>query len=163
MVCVVLGLYTPSWCWYRRPEIGSSSIDWTQLSRFYLKTETESSIRNTVFWNINRIVFTDKDRMMNICNISVYLWNSTSYLVDHISYIWWILMKRFPIMIFSHVRNLNDLDPKFSIKCRIITSCLRGCTNMKWLPKYEAPLSWTLSSILLPKLIFNQGRMWIHH
>jgi hypothetical protein len=31
------------------PEIGTSSIDWTQLSRFYLKTETESSLQNAVF------------------------------------------------------------------------------------------------------------------
>jgi hypothetical protein len=30
------------------PEIGTSSIDWAQLSRFYLKTETESSLRNVV-------------------------------------------------------------------------------------------------------------------
>jgi hypothetical protein len=29
-------------------EIGTNSIDWAQLSRFYLKTETESSIRNAV-------------------------------------------------------------------------------------------------------------------
>jgi hypothetical protein len=29
--------------------IGTSSIDWAQLSRFYLKTETESSLRNVVF------------------------------------------------------------------------------------------------------------------
>jgi hypothetical protein len=44
MVCAVLGLYTPSWCWYRCPEIGTSYVDWAQLSRFYLKTETESSL-----------------------------------------------------------------------------------------------------------------------
>jgi hypothetical protein len=31
------------------PEIGISSIDLAQLSRFYLKTETESSLRNVVF------------------------------------------------------------------------------------------------------------------
>jgi hypothetical protein len=31
------------------PEISISFIDWTQLSRFYLKTETESSLRNVVF------------------------------------------------------------------------------------------------------------------
>jgi hypothetical protein len=28
--------------------MGTSSIDWTQLSRFYLKTETESSLRNVI-------------------------------------------------------------------------------------------------------------------
>jgi hypothetical protein len=54
MVCAVHGLYTPSWCWYRFPEIRTSSIDWAQLSRFHLKTETECSLRNVVFRNINR-------------------------------------------------------------------------------------------------------------
>jgi hypothetical protein len=29
--------------------MGASSIDWTQLGRFYLKTETESSLRNVIF------------------------------------------------------------------------------------------------------------------
>jgi hypothetical protein len=55
------------------PEIGTSSIDWAQLSRFCLKTETESSFRNAVFWNINRMVFLNRDKTMdnvqkhNIC------------------------------------------------------------------------------------------------
>jgi predicted membrane protein len=40
------------------PEIGTSSIDWAQLCRFYLKTETEFSLRNVMFWKINRTVFT---------------------------------------------------------------------------------------------------------
>jgi hypothetical protein len=31
------------------PEIGTSSIDWTQLSIFYLKTETETSLRKLCF------------------------------------------------------------------------------------------------------------------
>jgi hypothetical protein len=30
-------------------EAGTSSIDWAQQSRFYLKTETESSLRNVLF------------------------------------------------------------------------------------------------------------------
>jgi hypothetical protein len=38
------------------PEIGTSSIDWVQQSTFCLKTETESSLRNVVFWKINRTV-----------------------------------------------------------------------------------------------------------
>jgi hypothetical protein len=50
---------------YLRTEIGTRSIAWAQLSRFYLKTETGSSLRNTVFWNINRTVFLDKDRTMD--------------------------------------------------------------------------------------------------
>jgi hypothetical protein len=37
-------------------EIGTSSINWARLSRFYLKTETESSLQNAVFLNKNRIV-----------------------------------------------------------------------------------------------------------
>jgi hypothetical protein len=33
--------------------------------RLYLKTETESSLRNVVFWKINRTVFLQKDRAMD--------------------------------------------------------------------------------------------------
>jgi hypothetical protein len=65
MVYAVLGLYTPSWCWYSYPEIWNRSIDWAQLSRFYLKTETEYNLRNAVFCNINRPVFLDKDRTID--------------------------------------------------------------------------------------------------
>jgi hypothetical protein len=36
----------PLLCWYKCPEIGTSSTDWAQLSRVYLKTEIESSLRN---------------------------------------------------------------------------------------------------------------------
>jgi hypothetical protein len=36
------------------PKIGAGCIDWFQLSRFYLKTETESGLWNVVFLNINR-------------------------------------------------------------------------------------------------------------
>jgi hypothetical protein len=39
--------------WISGPEIGTSPIDWAQLSEFYLKTETESSLRNVMFLNIN--------------------------------------------------------------------------------------------------------------
>jgi hypothetical protein len=49
MFCVVPALYALNMYWCTYPEIGSSSIDWFQLSRFYLKTETEPSIRNVVF------------------------------------------------------------------------------------------------------------------
>jgi hypothetical protein len=51
------------------PEIGTSSIDWAQLSRFYLKTETESSLRNVVFCNINRTVFLHKESWIMSRNI----------------------------------------------------------------------------------------------
>jgi hypothetical protein len=40
--------------------IGISSIDFAQLSRFYLKTERESSLRNVVFINVNRTVLWTK-------------------------------------------------------------------------------------------------------
>jgi hypothetical protein len=33
------------------PEIGTSAMDWVQQSRFYLKTEAESSLRNVVLNN----------------------------------------------------------------------------------------------------------------
>jgi hypothetical protein len=56
--------------WYRCPEIGTSSIDWVQLSRFHLKTETESSLRNAVFWNINRSL--DNIQKHNICIQSLH-------------------------------------------------------------------------------------------
>jgi hypothetical protein len=37
------------------PNIGSGGrVNWAQLSRFYLKTETESSLRNIVYLNKNR-------------------------------------------------------------------------------------------------------------
>jgi hypothetical protein len=38
-------------------ESGSSAMEWAHLRRFYLKTETEFSLRNVLFWNINRTVF----------------------------------------------------------------------------------------------------------
>jgi hypothetical protein len=60
MVCAVLGLCTPSWCRCRCPEKGTISIDWVQLSRFCLKTETDSSLRNVLFRNMNRTVFSIK-------------------------------------------------------------------------------------------------------
>jgi hypothetical protein len=47
------------------PEIRTSSIDWAQLSSFYLKTETESSLLNVVFCNINWKVSSDKDKTMD--------------------------------------------------------------------------------------------------
>jgi hypothetical protein len=71
MLCLVYINPIVCRCWY--PEKGTSSIDWAKLSRFYLKTEAESSFRNVVFWKINRMVFLDKARTMdnvqkhNIC------------------------------------------------------------------------------------------------
>jgi hypothetical protein len=66
MVYAAFGLYTPSWGCHSCPDVGTSPINWAQLSRFYLKTETESGLRSVVFWKINRMVFLDKDRTMDI-------------------------------------------------------------------------------------------------
>jgi hypothetical protein len=50
-----------------------------QLSRVYLKTETQFSLRNVAFWNIKRTVLLDKDRTMdnaqkhNICTYCITL------------------------------------------------------------------------------------------
>jgi hypothetical protein len=69
----VFDLCTLSWSWHRCSQIRTSSVDWAQQSRFYLKTETESSIRNVLFWKINRTVCLDTDKTMdnvqkhNIC------------------------------------------------------------------------------------------------
>jgi hypothetical protein len=52
MLCTVLGLYALS-----DVGLGTSSVDWDQLRKFYLKAETESSLRNEVFLNKNRTVF----------------------------------------------------------------------------------------------------------
>jgi hypothetical protein len=40
----------------RNPELGTSFIDWVQLNRYHLKTETESRIRNDVFQIKDRTV-----------------------------------------------------------------------------------------------------------
>jgi hypothetical protein len=69
MVCAVLGLYTLSWFWYGYEEIGNSSVEWTQLSRFQLKTESESSLRNVVLLNKNRRM--ENVQKHNICTKSL--------------------------------------------------------------------------------------------
>jgi hypothetical protein len=48
MVCAAFGFVYPILCWCMCPEIRTKSIDLAQLSRFYLKTETESSVRNVL-------------------------------------------------------------------------------------------------------------------
>jgi hypothetical protein len=49
MVYAVFGLYTLSCVVAGGTERGTNSIDWAQPSMFYLKTETESSLRNVMF------------------------------------------------------------------------------------------------------------------
>jgi hypothetical protein len=46
----------------QNPDMGT---DWTQLSRSYLKTETECSLRNTVFWKNKHDSVLDKDKTMD--------------------------------------------------------------------------------------------------
>jgi hypothetical protein len=83
MFCAVFGLYTPSWGWYRCPEIGTGSIIWAQLSRFYLNTETGCSLRNVVFREINKTVSLDKERTMdNVQNIIFVLMYHRDTLLD---------------------------------------------------------------------------------
>jgi hypothetical protein len=53
----LFGLYTQSRNWHKFPEIRTCSIDWAQLSRFCLKTETVSSLRNVVLKNKEDGVF----------------------------------------------------------------------------------------------------------
>jgi hypothetical protein len=72
MVYAVFHLCTPSWSWRRCPEIGTSSIDWAQQSRFFLKMETIQSPKHCVLKN-KQDGGLDKDKMMdnvqkhNIC------------------------------------------------------------------------------------------------
>jgi hypothetical protein len=40
-------------------------MDWAQLNRFHLKTETESILRKVLFLNVNMTVSLDKDRTMD--------------------------------------------------------------------------------------------------
>jgi hypothetical protein len=55
----------------RSETIGTSSIDWAQLSRFYLKTEAVSSLRKVVFLSKNRTM--DNVQKHNICReLSIY-------------------------------------------------------------------------------------------
>jgi hypothetical protein len=61
-------------------------IDWAQLSRFYLKTETESSLQIVVFCNIKRTVILDKDRTMdNVQKYNIYS-NVPSSQILHLIY-----------------------------------------------------------------------------
>jgi hypothetical protein len=57
-------------------------IDWDQVSRFYLKTETESSLRYVVFWNIKQDGVLNKNRTMDNVqkrNIFIIVTNLRSY------------------------------------------------------------------------------------
>jgi hypothetical protein len=61
-------------CWYRCPESGSSSIDWAQMRRFYLKTETESRLRNVVLkYKQNGVLGKKKSCKYNVRKHSIYI------------------------------------------------------------------------------------------
>jgi hypothetical protein len=86
----VFGQYPSSClCLKRRPEIGTSSIDWNQLSRSYLKTETESSLRNVMFWKVNRTTFHTKTRRWILFKNAIFVLMYRRHKpLDH-TYIWW--------------------------------------------------------------------------
>jgi hypothetical protein len=67
MVLCYLWLVYLVWCWYGCPEVETSCTDFAQLSRVYLKTETESSLRNVVLLNKKRA--TDNVPKHNVCTI----------------------------------------------------------------------------------------------
>jgi hypothetical protein len=53
-----------------------SSIDWAQLSRYYLKTETESSLRNIVFWDYKQECVLDENSTMD--NVQKHIYTNVS-------------------------------------------------------------------------------------
>jgi hypothetical protein len=57
------------------PEIATSSIDWAQQSRFYLRTETDSSLRNVVFLiEIGKMDNVEKEVYFNYGTFSSYFY-----------------------------------------------------------------------------------------
>jgi hypothetical protein len=69
MVCAVLGLYTPSWCWYRCQDLGTTSIDWAWVGFTWRRRQNPVSETLVVFCNINRTV--DNAQNHNICTRQV--------------------------------------------------------------------------------------------
>jgi hypothetical protein len=66
------------WCWC--PDIVSSSIDWAQLSRFHLKTESESSLRNVMFFKYKYRTMDNVHKHINFIEISPQLFLKCYYL-----------------------------------------------------------------------------------
>jgi hypothetical protein len=73
-------------------EIGASSIYWIQLSTFYLRTETESSLRNIVFFkkwttrwimskNIILVIIYHRHKRLNLNSLKCFLW--AQHLLSH--------------------------------------------------------------------------------
>jgi hypothetical protein len=90
---------------FLRTEIETSFVDWAQLSRFYLKTETESSLRNVMFCNINITVFLDKDKTMaNVQNIIFVLMSHRHKLLDLMIY----AVKKNGSKIARYVKNISS-------------------------------------------------------
>jgi hypothetical protein len=50
---------------FLRLQVKPTQLGPIDRARFYLKTEAESSLRNVVFWKINKTVLLDKDRAMD--------------------------------------------------------------------------------------------------
>jgi hypothetical protein len=74
----------PSSCFYLNHGpvfIGTISVNWAQLRRFYLKTETESSLRNVAFLNKNRTM--DNVQKYNVYANVPALQTFRSYLEEH--------------------------------------------------------------------------------
>jgi hypothetical protein len=113
------------------PEIGSSSIDWAQLSMFNLKTKTESSLRNIVFCNIDRMVFSDKDGMTdnvqkhNICTKTIKLLLSTNcnFIQHKMHWTTWVWR--------STVSNKVDIQKTWRPRC-IWENIKMDLTNTGW-------------------------------
>jgi hypothetical protein len=79
------------------PEIWTSSIDWAQLSRFYLKTEIESGLWNAAFWKINRTVFLIKTgRWIMSRNIILVLMYHRHKLLDLVYNFWFSRVQGYP-------------------------------------------------------------------
>jgi hypothetical protein len=66
--------------------MGTTSFDWAQLSMFYLKKETESSLQNVVFFNKKKNGVLDKNRAIdNVqqCHICIYNLYSSPNIIRH--------------------------------------------------------------------------------
>jgi hypothetical protein len=65
-------------CWYRRPDVGTSSIDWAQLSRFFPEDGDRNQLPIHCVLNKNRTL--DNVQKRNICIIVASSQTFTTYL-----------------------------------------------------------------------------------
>jgi hypothetical protein len=112
--------HCPSSCFYLKhspvytskhniSEIGISSINWAQLSRFYLKTETECSLQNVVFLNINRMM----DMSRNIIFALMYYSHKLLDLMEKRCFLVFCYRRQMAsnIIIFSYRSSVRNLSP----------------------------------------------------